>query len=58
MTPHLTAFPHGSTNTGYFTVNTRDWVSDPEGIRNNDRDALIMLMEGLIMSGLAMQVAG
>ena len=37
--------------------NLRKWVGNPEGIRNNDRDALIMLMEGLIMSGLAMQVA-
>jgi glycerol-1-phosphate dehydrogenase [NAD(P)+] len=37
--------------------NLRAWVDNPEGIRNNDRDTLIMLMEGLIMSGLAMQVA-
>ena len=37
--------------------NLRDWVADPEGIRSKDRNVLVMLMEGLIMSGLAMQVA-
>ncbi len=37
--------------------NLRGWIADPEGVKRGDRDALVMLMEGLIMSGLAMQVA-
>ena len=35
----------------------RDWVSNPEGVASGDRKALTFLMEGLIMSGLAMQKA-
>lgn len=33
----------------------RDWVSDPEGIRNKSALAAESLMTGLVMSGLAMQ---
>ena len=32
-------------------------IENPAGIRNKDGNSLLMLMEGLIMSGLAMQVA-
>jgi glycerol-1-phosphate dehydrogenase [NAD(P)+] len=35
----------------------RDWVSNPKGIKDNDRNALIKLTEGLIMSGLGMQAS-
>lgn len=35
----------------------RDWVSNPAGVASGDRKALTFLMEGLIMSGLAMQKA-
>jgi len=35
----------------------RDWVANPSGIAGGDRKALTFLMEGLIMSGLAMQKA-
>ena len=35
----------------------RDWVANPEGVASGDRKALTFLMEGLIMSGLAMQKA-
>lgn len=35
----------------------RDWVSNPTGIKDNDKDALLKLTEGLIMSGLAMQAS-
>ncbi len=35
----------------------RDWVSNPSGVANGDRKALTFLMEGLVMSGLAMQKA-
>lgn len=35
----------------------RDWVSNPEGVAAGDRKALTSLIEGLIMSGLAMQKA-
>jgi glycerol-1-phosphate dehydrogenase [NAD(P)+] len=35
----------------------REWVSNPAGIKNKDRKSLMMLMEGLIMSGLAMQAS-
>ncbi|MDR2756075.1 MAG: sn-glycerol-1-phosphate dehydrogenase [Planctomycetaceae bacterium] len=35
----------------------RQWLSQPEGIARNDSDALCLLIEGLIMSGLAMQIA-
>ncbi|MDO5308424.1 MAG: sn-glycerol-1-phosphate dehydrogenase [Planctomycetia bacterium] len=35
----------------------RDWVADPKGIAAGDRKALTFLIEGLIMSGLAMQKA-
>lgn len=37
--------------------NLREWISDPEGVRRGDRASLVLLIEGLIMSGLAMQVA-
>lgn len=36
----------------------REWISDPEGVRRGDRRALVGLMEGLIMTGLAMQYCG
>ena len=35
----------------------RDWVANPEGIASGNRKALTFLIEGLIMSGLAMQKA-
>ncbi|MDR2706458.1 MAG: sn-glycerol-1-phosphate dehydrogenase [Planctomycetaceae bacterium] len=35
----------------------RQWLADPEGIARNDQSALCLLIEGLIMSGLAMQIA-
>ena len=35
----------------------RDWVADPDGVANGDRKATAFLVEGLIMSGLAMQKA-
>lgn len=35
----------------------RNWVSNPSGIKNGNTEALMDLMEGLIMSGLAMQHA-
>lgn len=35
----------------------RDWVSNPTGVASGDRKALTFLIEGLIMSGLAMQKA-
>lgn len=35
----------------------RDWVANPIGVASGDRKALTFLMEGLIMSGLAMQKA-
>ena len=35
----------------------RDWVSNPQGVASGDRKALTFLMEGLVMSGLAMQKA-
>jgi glycerol-1-phosphate dehydrogenase [NAD(P)+] len=35
----------------------RQWLADPEGIAKNDQSALCLLIEGLIMSGLAMQIA-
>jgi len=35
----------------------RNWISNPKGIKNNDKDALIKLIEGLIMSGLGMQAS-
>ncbi len=33
----------------------RDWIGDPEGIANHDQTALFGLIEGLLMSGLAIQ---
>jgi glycerol-1-phosphate dehydrogenase [NAD(P)+] len=35
----------------------REWTSIPSGINNRDKKAIMMLMEGLVMSGLAMQAA-
>lgn len=35
----------------------RDWVANPCGVASGNRKALTFLMEGLIMSGLAMQKA-
>ncbi len=35
----------------------RDWVANPEGIAWNDPSALLHLLEGLITSGIAMQLA-
>jgi glycerol-1-phosphate dehydrogenase [NAD(P)+] len=35
----------------------RQWLADPEGVAKNDPSALCLLIEGLIMSGLAMQIA-
>jgi glycerol-1-phosphate dehydrogenase [NAD(P)+] len=35
----------------------RQWLADPEGIAKNDQSALCLLIEGLLMSGLAMQIA-
>lgn len=35
----------------------RDWLADPAGIPSGDKAAICRLSEGLIMSGLAMQVA-
>lgn len=33
----------------------RDWTSRPEGVRRSDREAILGLVEGLLMTGLAMQ---
>ena len=38
--------------------NLTDWLGNPSGIRNGDRAALGGLMQGLVMSGLAMQAHG
>ncbi|MDR3198601.1 MAG: sn-glycerol-1-phosphate dehydrogenase [Planctomycetaceae bacterium] len=35
----------------------RQWLAEPEGIARNDQSSLCLLIEGLIMSGLAMQIA-
>lgn len=35
----------------------RQWIANPAGVASGDRKALTFLMEGLIMSGLAMQKA-
>lgn len=35
----------------------RTWLADPEGIASHDKGSLCMLVEGLIMSGIAMQKA-
>lgn len=35
----------------------RDWVANPEGVASGDLKAVTFLVEGLIMSGLAMQKA-
>ncbi|MDR2437931.1 MAG: sn-glycerol-1-phosphate dehydrogenase [Planctomycetaceae bacterium] len=35
----------------------RQWLAQPEGIATNNPSALCLLIEGLIMSGLAMQIA-
>ena len=37
--------------------NIRKWVGNPEGIKNREQDALTSLMEGLVISGFAMQHA-
>ena len=33
------------------------WISDPKGIKEKNEEAIVNLMEGLIMSGLAMQAS-
>jgi glycerol-1-phosphate dehydrogenase [NAD(P)+] len=33
------------------------WTGDPEGVRHGDREALRGLVEGLVIAGLAMQIA-
>jgi glycerol-1-phosphate dehydrogenase [NAD(P)+] len=35
----------------------RDWSSDPEGVRDRDREATRCLITGLLMTGFAMQAA-
>lgn len=48
-------------NAGPFAMvqdNLADWLGNPAGIRGGDRAALGGLMQGLVMSGLAMQAHG